>query len=55
MFAAKLFVCEGDGSAGMRSGEVWLRIWVVHVVQVFWLVQVTRDKCGERCRWSVCV
>ena len=33
-----------DGYAGMGFGEVWLRslrIWAVHVIQVFCLVQMT--------------
>ena len=25
VFAARLLVCEGDGSAGVGFGEVWLR------------------------------
>ena len=25
VFSAKLLVCEGDGSAGVGFGEVWLR------------------------------
>ena len=44
MYAARLLGCEGDGNAGVGSGagvDVGVRIWVVHVVQVFWLVQVT--------------
>ena len=36
--------CEGARVTAMLvwgPWEVWLRIWVVHVVQVFCLVQVT--------------
>ena len=43
MFAATLLGCETDGNAGVGSegGVVAVSAYMVHVVHVFWLVQVT--------------
>ena len=46
MFAARLLRCEGDGNAGVGSGGGVVEVSAYmggtrHVVQVFWLVQVT--------------
>ena len=45
MFAARLLGCEGDdnASAGSVGGVVAVNAYMggIHVVRVFWLVQVT--------------